>query len=737
MFYRLSISYLSIFLVIIVTLMLLFSMMISDTMKKETAKLNYQYSQFIMQSIDNKLIAINQTIIDELLNSEELALFFNEGSYQDPILNAKISSYLNALAFQNPLIDGIYLVRYEDKRVMSNRIFVPLEEYGDQPFINEMITNDPPIKWTNSRVFKELNTLEEKVVVSLVRKFPLLTGEKGLIVINIDKNELQAIITRLNDENLTYIEVYDQKAFLFSGNLQGSNNKKEAITTIQSPHTGWTYKSGFYSFKGELYSTISSMNYLWFVLCAFIIIIGVLLILIKTKQNVKPVEQLMSRIRSEHEGVLDTHASEFYIIEKSFDQLVEISKKYRAQASEITELNKFRLFKDLLERDITFSSMEWETYAKLYGLPVHFGAGLVAIIEIDKFTELSVRYKKNELDLYKFVISNVLCEITHQEGFSILGHEWLEYKRLSVLFSFDSSVMQPEDVVEKISKLLQLWISKHTSITLTVSIGRKVTSIEQIIESNEEALKALQYKIVLGNSVILRYHSLQIKEHHELFEHLNQLRNAADLYRLGKHEWQSKLSAAFDAFKTELLSDEQVKSLLYYFIFYLNLEMSKSPKEIAGLWGDNTATKLTVILDEAYDLNQLFQEWEDMLCIIQEKLKEKYAQGPYYHLIQEVRIFVEENYNNPDISLSMLSVKFNINAKYLSQLFKEIFGETFSELIQKLRMKKAITLLINTDKPIQDIAIEVGYLSSISFSLAFKRCEGVSPSHYRNKQIKT
>ena len=58
--------------------------------------------------------------------------------------------------------------------------------------------------------------------------------------------------------------------------------------------------------------------------------------------------------------------------------------------------------------------------------------------------------------------------------------------------------------------------------------------------------------------------------------------------------------------------------------------------------------------------------------------------------------------------------------------------QTYSRLYSDIRMKKAAEWLENTDKPIAEIASELGYRDASNFTRAFIRQAGVSPRTYRN-----
>ncbi len=58
---------------------------------------------------------------------------------------------------------------------------------------------------------------------------------------------------------------------------------------------------------------------------------------------------------------------------------------------------------------------------------------------------------------------------------------------------------------------------------------------------------------------------------------------------------------------------------------------------------------------------------------------------------------------------------------------------TYSTYLTTMRMQKAKALLAGTDRPITDIAFEVGYNDSNYFSTAFRKHEGLSPRQYRGQ----
>ena len=84
-----------------------------------------------------------------------------------------------------------------------------------------------------------------------------------------------------------------------------------------------------------------------------------------------------------------------------------------------------------------------------------------------------------------------------------------------------------------------------------------------------------------------------------------------------------------------------------------------------------------------------------------------------------------------EISVADIAHELKISVYYLAHLFKSATGITITEFRNEYRLTKAKRLLVNTDKSIADIALEVGFSNPSYFAEVFTKNESVSPSEYR------
>lgn len=94
--------------------------------------------------------------------------------------------------------------------------------------------------------------------------------------------------------------------------------------------------------------------------------------------------------------------------------------------------------------------------------------------------------------------------------------------------------------------------------------------------------------------------------------------------------------------------------------------------------------------------------------------------------------YMQSHYREP-IRVEKLAELAQLHPSYYSQVFKQTMDKTPVAFLTHLRMNKAKELLLLTDKPVRDIAAEVGYGDEFYFSRRFKETNGYSPSIYIKK----
>lgn len=93
--------------------------------------------------------------------------------------------------------------------------------------------------------------------------------------------------------------------------------------------------------------------------------------------------------------------------------------------------------------------------------------------------------------------------------------------------------------------------------------------------------------------------------------------------------------------------------------------------------------------------------------------------------------YLKENYKSPELSLEAIADQYNMSLSSMSRYIKAETGLGYSEYLVNLRMAEACRLLRESDRSIQSIICEIGYIDNSSFSRKFKKLYNLSPSEYR------
>ena len=101
-------------------------------------------------------------------------------------------------------------------------------------------------------------------------------------------------------------------------------------------------------------------------------------------------------------------------------------------------------------------------------------------------------------------------------------------------------------------------------------------------------------------------------------------------------------------------------------------------------------------------------------------------------MADSIQEFLNKNYTSA-ISLEDVAKRFFISKDYASHIFKEHTGSPLITYVIQKRMEKAEELLASTNKPIVEIALEMGYNDPNYFSFTFKKYHDMTPRQYRSR----
>ncbi len=145
---------------------------------------------------------------------------------------------------------------------------------------------------------------------------------------------------------------------------------------------------------------------------------------------------------------------------------------------------------------------------------------------------------------------------------------------------------------------------------------------------------------------------------------------------------------------------------------------------------DELSSKIAYRIEECKsmdELNMLRLEMVRKYCML---VREHRIDEQHSALIQHTIMIINYDYT-ANLNLKTIAQKLNVNASYLSTLFKQETNETLTEYVTRKRMEYATLLLNNSDLPISEIAAFCGINDLQYFSKTFKKVVGHTPSEYK------
>ncbi|NFS93699.1 response regulator [Clostridium botulinum] len=92
--------------------------------------------------------------------------------------------------------------------------------------------------------------------------------------------------------------------------------------------------------------------------------------------------------------------------------------------------------------------------------------------------------------------------------------------------------------------------------------------------------------------------------------------------------------------------------------------------------------------------------------------------------------YIQNNFDEK-VSLEQMASICNLSPCYFSKVFKKAVGVNFVSYVNDTKINKAKELLENTDIPVLNVALDLGFDDCGYFIRVFKKSQGVTPKKYR------
>lgn len=138
------------------------------------------------------------------------------------------------------------------------------------------------------------------------------------------------------------------------------------------------------------------------------------------------------------------------------------------------------------------------------------------------------------------------------------------------------------------------------------------------------------------------------------------------------------------------------------------------------------------LIETATELKQLDAIGTELLSRYADRISFfKYPR--YSKYVRAMLAYIERNYDKK-IALRDIAASVGLTPAYASCLFKKETGNLIKDTIHRVRIDKAIELLVTSSSTISELCRQIGYKRSNHFTRAFKDATGMTPTEFRKKR---
>ncbi|WP_282937502.1 helix-turn-helix domain-containing protein [Paenibacillus sp. RC67] len=346
--------------------------------------------------------------------------------------------------------------------------------------------------------------------------------------------------------------------------------------------------------------------------------------------------------------------------------------------------------------------------------------------------------------LLQFILTNVVEELVGQRHH--YGYVAEADDMLTCIINFaEENAQQTKEDLSWIALEAQQFLIQRYKVEMTLSISGIHHTLAGVAQAYQEALDAMEYKMVLGKQEIISYDEIQKDMLNEnqlgYFYPLQVEQQLINFIKIGDFDKaQVVLQEVTERnFGKPLLSLTLARCLM----FNLISTMIKTINELGGMedsflasnpnWMQKIIASDTIKEMQEELVNLLNEVCSYAAAKLETKVSKEKTQS-LRELADDVIRFIEGHYADVNLNVSMIGNEFDMKSSYLSKLFKEQTGEGLLDYINKYRIDQAKRLIRENQVPVSDTAKQVGFNEAATFIRVFKRYEGITPGKYKEME---
>ncbi len=386
--------------------------------------------------------------------------------------------------------------------------------------------------------------------------------------------------------------------------------------------------------------------------------------------------------------------------------------------NESLPLLRERYLSSILTDSCRESEEEKREHFKKLNLPISAGNFCITIL-IPNYLEI----ENKDCEAVQIAIANISGELLSQKGLECISFFTHTLQAVLLVQSKDPDF---SFLLEQALSVMRDRLRFYFTFDFYGCIGKEVTALNDLSESYQSAIEAIQYKDFFGENNIVNSRNVFRLERPKSISFKADIDWMEKTFMTGNAVGMEEEIQRFFSKVTQMSggSDALIRRAC--------IELMVGIRSCAELSGIPLSKEDDDFFTDLFYSNSIVRTKQLLLkrimrlnLLLQEKRSSRISRT-----IQEARRFIEEHLTEADLNLTKVSEAAGLSPVYFCSLFKKETGIAFVDYLNQIRVEKAKALLASTPMKIYEVSEAVGYSNPKYFFQIFKKITGQKPREY-------
>ncbi|GAA3409855.1 helix-turn-helix domain-containing protein [Paenibacillus hodogayensis] len=462
-----------------------------------------------------------------------------------------------------------------------------------------------------------------------------------------------------------------------------------------------------------------SIEALFVLLCTAILFFGF-------RRLFRPFQSVLAQIQLAG-GAAPPSDNEMEALHTVLHRLISTNKQLQDEIKEQLPLAKERFYQFLINGEL--DEHEIKRLADRYDLPLYGAWVYVGVVRVDDYIGFQQTYRGRERSVLHDALRKAMKELGGDRVPSVTFVP--EPGQVVVLFAAEKA---DNAVLEQISGGIQQFraqVANDFGFTISAAISDARREYDCYRAGYQEAMHILSYRLLFGHNVTMT--SEDIGKRALLPSEESVLRHPKSIVSqlLQGHTEGAilELEQWLEDVRRYAPSSEHAVGWVSYLLGELGYKLDEVGCPLHEIVSYDFFARLHKMTGLSEVRTWLEEElFAEVACRLELLLDSKSKR-----VVRQVEAYLNERYEE-DITLLWTADRFEISPSFLSRIFKETTGRSFSDYLLEIRLNKAMEWLTHTDWPLQYISEKLCYSNVQNFSRIFKKIIGAPPGEYRRQR---